>query len=159
MIASDAAVGLVASSRKMYARWVLPLAHILALIFSSLFLFKKIKLFIALFLSSLVILLMLISSKTTRSCSCCISLCVAAIPFSPNFFMPYLKLYVCRTLKACKSSIPSKALFMCNTVITMICADPELHSSIWYALNFKYFHLCGGTLTLLVQRLTWFSSS
>ena len=60
MIASDAAFRLVASSREMYALCVLSLGHILSLIGSSLFLFNKIRLSLALFLSRIVILLILI---------------------------------------------------------------------------------------------------
>ena len=65
MIDSDAAVRLVASLIEIQACCVLPLAHIMALIVSYIFLFNKIRIPIALFLSSLVILLMPNVSKTT----------------------------------------------------------------------------------------------
>ena len=70
MIDSDAAVRLVASSREICACCVLPFAHILDLMVSSLFLLNKIRLFIAIFLSRFFILLTLIGSKKTRSWSC-----------------------------------------------------------------------------------------
>ena len=157
-IAYDTGVGILASSRKMYVRWVLQLAHIVALIVLSLFSFRKIILSIALFLSSLVISLMSIGWKNW-SCSCHISLCTEAMTFSPNLFMPYFKLYVCRKLQAYNLFIPDKAVFMLNMVIKMIWADSELYSSIFSALACKYYHLCGGNLTLLVWCLPWFSSS
>ena len=60
IMASDAAVGLVASSHKIYACYVLPLAHILTLMVFSLFLFNKIILSLSIFLSRFAISLMLI---------------------------------------------------------------------------------------------------
>ena len=96
MIASNAVVGLVASLHNMYARCVLPFAHVLDLMVSSLFLLNKLE-FPSLFFFQ--ILLKLIGSKKL-SWSCCISLCAAAIPFSPNFVIPCFNLYVCRKLQA-----------------------------------------------------------
>ena len=81
MIGSDDTVVLVASLREMYALCVLPFAHILALMVSSLFLFKKIILSIALFLSNFVILLTLIGSKITQSWRCRTSFCAEVVPF------------------------------------------------------------------------------
>ena len=102
MIPFDAEVGLVASLRKMYACCTLPLAHIMALKVSSLFSFNKIRLSVDLFLSNLVILLILIGSKTNQPCSCCISSCAAAIIVSPDLVLPCFKLYVSRKLQSCK---------------------------------------------------------
>jgi hypothetical protein len=110
MMASDAAVGLDASSRAMCARCVLPFGQNLALTLSSLFSFRKIRLSIALFLLSAVISSTLIGSKTNQSFSSVISLLTAAMPLSPNFLTPCFKLYVCRKLHACESFIPAKAV-------------------------------------------------
>ena len=120
---------------------------------------QEIRLFINIFLSSLVISFMLIGSKTTQWCICCISLYVAAVPFSPISFMPNFKLYFCRKLKSCKLGIPSKEVFLCDIVITMISADSKMYSSVLSNLACKCFQLCGGTMTLSVWRLPWLSSS
>ena len=159
MIASDAAVGLVAYLSEMYTRCVLPFAHIMDLMFSSLFFFNKIRISIALFLSSFIILLALIGLKKTRSCICQIYLCAAAITFPPNFLMPRFKLYVCRNLKACKLSIPDRILFMCSIITAMICADSKLYYSVCSDLTCKCCHLCCSALTLSVRRLPLFYSS
>ena len=137
---------------------MLPLAHILALIFYSLFLVNKIRLPIVIFLSSVVVFFILIGSKKKVSCICHIYLCAAAIMFSPNFFIPCVKLYVCIKLQACKSSITSKSVLMCNIVILMIYNDSKFYSLVCSAIYCKYFHICGGTLTLLFQCLSWLSS-
>ena len=63
MIASDTVVGLVTYLRDMYTCCVLPFSHILDLIVLCLCSFKKIRLSVALFLSSFVIWLTLTCSK------------------------------------------------------------------------------------------------
>ena len=143
----------------MYARCMISFAHILDLMVLSLFLFNKIRISIALFLSSFVILLTLIDSKTTQSWRCCIYLCAAAIPFYPDFLMTCFNLYVWIKLQDCKSSIPDKVVFMCIIFIATIYSVSEMYSSICSALACKCFQLFGGTLTLPVRRLSWFSYS
>ena len=152
-------VELVAYLLKMYFHWVLPFSHIMALMVLSLFLLNKTRLFIDIFLSSFVILLTLIGSKATRPWICRIYLCAAAIPFSHNVLMPCFNIYVFRNQKSCKSYIPDREVFMCSIVIAMICAVSEIYYSVWYAFAGKCCQICGVTMTLLVRRLPWLSSS
>ncbi len=90
-IDSIIAVGLAASLCSVYACWVLPLAHVHALILPSCFLTRKIKHSIAHLLSTCVISLTWIDSNTALSCSCFILLVAAVFPHSPNFFRTFFK--------------------------------------------------------------------
>jgi hypothetical protein len=91
-INSVIAVGLAASSRLVYPHWVLPLAHVHALILLSCFSTRKIKLSVARLLSTCVISLTQIGLTKALSCSCFILLVAPVFPCSPNFLRPFLRL-------------------------------------------------------------------
>ena len=154
MIASNYVVGIIASSRNLYAYFVLQFAHIMDFMVLSLFLFKKTILYIDIFISIFSFCWRWLV-RETWSWSCCIYLCSAAIPFSPNLLMPCFKLYVCINPQAWKYSIPDRSVFMRGIIIKMICADCELYYSTCSDLASKCCHLCDGTIALLVQRLPW----
>ena len=73
--------------------------------------------------------------------------------------MPCFKLYFCRKLQTCKSSILARELFICNIVIAMIYAESGLYSSVFSTLACNFFRICGINMTILVRRLPWLSSS
>ena len=79
--------------------------------------------------------------------------------FFYNFFMPCFKLYVFRELQDFMLYIPAKSLLMWNIIIAIICSDSWLRSYVCSAVTCKCFHICGGTLNLLIQLLHWLSYS
>ena len=81
------------------------------------------------------------------------------IPSSPNIFILFFELYVCRKLKSFKLSILDKAVLICNIIIAIICADSKLYYLVCSDLACKCYHICGGTLTLSVRCLTLLSYS